>query len=160
MSSSYEVLMSVVDGGAFQCRPDCFAECLPDECPAHRQAIEQVRMFFHIFHLLLLLNCIIPYEAVVQRLVSAEEAVRKLQEENQVLKGAQKKVAVGASRAHKETAVEPPSAPTPAPAPTPASPFAAPVPVMRHAARHQISSSCSTQASQLKPEPPRRPGRP
>ncbi|GIY41699.1 hypothetical protein CEXT_153531 [Caerostris extrusa] len=25
---------------------------------------------------------------------------------------------------------------------------------------HQISSSCSTQASQLKPEPPRRPGRP
>ncbi|GIY32439.1 hypothetical protein CDAR_377961 [Caerostris darwini] len=69
--SSYEDLMCVVDGGAFQCRPDCFAECLPDECPAHRQAIKQ-------------------YEAVVQRLVSAEEAARKLQEENQVLKKAHK----------------------------------------------------------------------
>ncbi|GIY13561.1 hypothetical protein CDAR_403811, partial [Caerostris darwini] len=68
--STYDDLMSVVDGGVFQCRPDCFAECLPDDCPAHRQAIKH-------------------YEAVVQRLESAERAVRELQEENQALKKAQ-----------------------------------------------------------------------
>ncbi|GIY75124.1 hypothetical protein CDAR_372111 [Caerostris darwini] len=179
--SSYDDLMSVVDGGAFQCRPDCFAECLPDDCPAHRRAITQ-------------------YEAVVQRLVNAEEAVRQLQQENHVLKKAQKNwrseranlielLPVKVSRelpgpsqsptspakkrrAHtperevsrKRQRIErprasrqraPPSPPAPAPAPA-----AAPVPAMVHTARTSIPSSCTTQASQLKPAPARRPGRP
>ncbi|GIY85877.1 hypothetical protein CDAR_462031 [Caerostris darwini] len=183
--SSYDDLMSVVDGGVFQCRPDCFAECLPDDCPAHRQAIKH-------------------YEAVVQRLESAEKAVMMLQEENHVLKKAQESSRLERAKlikllpietqrelpgpsqsptspakkrradsrerevSRKRRRIEPPSAPrppapTPAPAPAPVpAPFAAPVPAMVHAARRptSIPSPCTTQASQLKPAPVRRPGRP
>ncbi|GIY07150.1 hypothetical protein CDAR_56521 [Caerostris darwini] len=70
---SYEVLMAVVEWDAFKCRPGCTEECTPDDCVAHRRAVQQ-------------------FETVVRFLLKAEESVRKLQQENKVLRETEQSV--------------------------------------------------------------------
>ncbi|GIY87275.1 hypothetical protein CDAR_368621 [Caerostris darwini] len=200
VSMSFEVLMAAVRWGAFQCKPDCTEKCSWQTCLAQRRAVRQ-------------------YELVVRRLLSVEKSLRELQEENKVLRGAQKnwlseqtklkklipdEISNGLPgpsrspmspakkrRAHsperevsrKRQRVDSPSAslyqraPAPAPSatrsPTPSAtpsptPSASPSPTPSDApaARRfhfyipSKHSSCVTQASQLKPAPARRPGRP
>ncbi|GIX97537.1 hypothetical protein CDAR_517601 [Caerostris darwini] len=150
----YEKLMQFARDGSFRCRPGCTKDCAPDDCLAHRQAIQQ-------------------YERVVQRVVDTEDSLKRLQERYEALLSEKQqwlservelmklipaktaRELPGASRsptspakkrrAHsperevssKRQRIEPPSAPAPSPAPTPTAaaaqtptPSAAPVPVM------------------------------
>ncbi|GIY02162.1 hypothetical protein CDAR_115641 [Caerostris darwini] len=151
--SDYEDLIRFSRKGSFRCRLGCTGACSPDDCLAHQQAIQQ-------------------YESVVQRLVSTEGCIKRLQEK---FLSAQKEWQLERTKLIKRQRVDPGAflhQPAPVPstilAPGPPATLApgppatlAQVSSASPAASHQTStSSCTTQFIQLNPAPARRPGRP